>query len=38
MAGGSGVFYSDSMMVDKDPVIDANNVYDVSRMFADNNS
>ena len=37
MSGGSGIFYSDSQMTDKEPVIDADNNYDVSRQFAENN-
>lgn len=37
MSAGSGTFYSDAQLTEKPAVIDVDNVYDVSRQFADNN-
>ena len=37
MSGGAGVFMSDADLSDKPPVIDADNNYDVSTQFAENN-
>src|SRR5690606_32926764 len=34
---GSGAFFSESEAEEKNPVIDADNVYDISRAFSDNN-
>lgn len=37
LSRGSGVFFSDAQLTEKPSVINADNVYDVSRQFADNN-
>jgi hypothetical protein len=34
---GSGAFFAESAAEEKNPVIDADNVYDISRAFSDNN-
>ena len=38
LSRGSGVFFSDAQLSERPAIIDADNVYDISRAFADNNS